>query len=188
MKRAWVALLASALLATAACSADSSPDPVAPATTAPAPATPEATPTTAGSPASDCLNGTYRIARFVGVGDKATYGTGEGGDVKVSFTEGSYRLVGDGKEPINVVLGGQRGKLSVDGSIDGTYTGSGAQVRFTVGKTSGSAKLTGTGQAVTLGMKDVANVLAPEGVATLACGNDQVILLLSDTRLELERA
>ena len=29
----------------------------------------------------ECLNGRYRLVRFVGVGEKGTYGTGEGGDV-----------------------------------------------------------------------------------------------------------
>ena len=51
--------------------------------------------------------------------DQAAFGTGEGGDVRVQFTDKRYTLTGAGKEPITLTLAGQQGKLLVDGSVAG---------------------------------------------------------------------
>ena len=59
-----------------------------------APATPA--PSTAVD-AGSCLQGRFKLARFVGVGASETYGTGEGGDVQVKFDDGTYVLTGRAK-------------------------------------------------------------------------------------------
>ena len=53
--------------------------------------------------------------------ERGTYGTGEGGDVTVTFTNGSYLLSGEGKEPIALSLPGPTAGLLVDVTISGTY-------------------------------------------------------------------
>lgn len=185
MKRALLAVLTATVLATAACSGSSTPAPADPASSAPPAST--APSAEASSATFDCLTGTYRLTRFVGVGDKATYGTGEGGDVTVRFDGDTYRLTSKGQEPIALTLAGQQGKLAIDGSVDGTVTGDGPQLEFTVGKSDGTATLSAGSQQRTLTMAEVASVLAPSGTGTLACADTKAIVLLSDIRLELER-
>jgi len=73
------------------------------------------------SPVTECLNGRYQLVRFVGVGAKGTFGTGEGGDVTATFDDGSYLMRGAGKDPIELTLAGQNADLLVDGTISGDY-------------------------------------------------------------------
>src|SRR4029450_4483692 len=92
------------------------------------------------APAADCLAGRYRLLQFVGVGDKGTFGTGEGGDVAVTFNDGAYWLGGAGKDPIKLTLAGQTADLLVDGSISGDYRVEGTKATFTLGEGSGSGQ------------------------------------------------
>jgi hypothetical protein len=192
MKRLLVAVAATLLLALAGCSAESAATgpstPTSPASEA-APAPDASTPSasTSASMLSECLNGRYRLVRFVGVGEKGTYGTGQGGDVTVTFDQGTYRLRGAGKEPIKLTLAGQNAGLLVDGTIGGSYQLQGDKATFTVGESSGSATLQVGPAKKTLPISEVANVLAPEGEAGLACADDALIVTLQDVRLELGR-
>jgi hypothetical protein len=139
------------------------------------------------TPASDCLTGTYRLARFVAVSYKATYGTGEGGDVTVTFTQGSYRLKGAGKKPITLAFAGQQGSLLVAGSIGGDYKATGDKADFTIRRASGSGRLTALGKSRTLAMKEVGNVLGLTGSGTLGCSPKLLTVTLDNVRLELEK-
>lgn len=191
MKRLFIAVFTTPLLALAGCSSDpaaSSPTPspssappaaAAPATASPSPSSSPAVPT------SECLSGRYRLIRFVEVGERGTYGTGEGGDVTVTFNNGSYVLRGAGKDPIDLTLAGQRAGLLVDGTIGGDYQLEGNRARFTVGESSGSATLKVGEEEQSMPIADVGNVLAPNGDAGLACANDALIVTLQDVRLEL---
>ncbi len=83
MKRLFVALLPTVMLALVGCSGnpatsapESTPTSESPAGGAPTASSPSASPSSA-VPAT-CLRGRYRLVRFVGVGDKGTFGTGEG--------------------------------------------------------------------------------------------------------------
>jgi hypothetical protein len=188
MKRLFIAVLTTLLLALAGCSggsAGSSPSSTAssepPASAGPA----TASPSSAGVSGSECLSGRYRLIRFVGVGERGTYGTGEGGDVTVTFTDGSYVLRGAGKDPINVTLAGQRAGLLVDGRISGDYQAQGDRATFTVGESSGSASLTVGEVKESVPIAQVGNVLAPEGEAGLGCADEALIVTLRDVRLEL---
>jgi hypothetical protein len=189
MKRLLLAGLASLTLAVAGCSGSQSPgdtpssrQPETSAITSdPAPT---ATPSPA-TPAADCLDGRYRLVRFVGVGDKGTFGTGEGGDVAVTFNDGVYLLRGAGKDPIKLTLAGQTADLLVDGSIGGDYRVEGNKATFTLGEGSGSATLSVGSSKESVPMAQVGNVLAPDGEAGLSCANDALIVSLQDVRLEL---
>ena len=83
-------------------------------------------------PVNECLSGRYRLVRFAGVGERGSYGTGEGDDVTVTFNEGSYLLSGEGKEPITLSLPGPTAGLLVDGTISGNYQVQGDRATFTV--------------------------------------------------------
>jgi hypothetical protein len=200
MKRAGL-VLCGLLLAATGCSvqkpstlptpAATTDDATPPSTATPGEATPagSSTPTTRTiTPASSCLSGSYRLARFVAVSYKATYGTGEGGDVTVTFTRGSYRLKGAGKKPITLAFAGQQGSLLVAGSIGGDYHAAGDKADFTIRRASGSGRLTALGQSRTLAMKEVGNVLGLTGRGTLECSPKLLTVTLDNVRLELEKA
>src|SRR5215216_6218870 len=119
MKRLSIAVLTTLLLALTGCSGDSAAsDPTSsPISESPA-ASATASPSASSGPAvpmNECLSGRYRLVRFVGAGERVTYGTGEGGDVTVRFDDGFYLLRGAGKEPIKLTLAGQTAGLLVDG-------------------------------------------------------------------------
>jgi hypothetical protein len=189
MKRLVVALLGTVLLALAGCSGDSAasgPPSTSTGAGAPAgPATAGPSATSSSVPVSQCLTGRYRLVRFVGVGEKGTYGTGEGGDVTVTFNNGSYVLVGAGSDPIKLSLAGHTANMLVDGTISGDYRLDGDRARFTVGQSSGSATLQVGKVKKSVPISDVANVLAPDGEASLACASNALIVTLQDVRLEL---
>ncbi len=185
MRYAVLSLTAAAVLATAGCSG-STPAPVD--STVPTPPAPAAAPSSAqAAPEGPCPNGTYTLARFVGVGDQSTYGTGEGGDVSVTFQDSRYQLAGGG-QPINLTLAGQRGTLTVDGTLSGTYKGTAPSVTFgPVDRTSGSATLSGVGRSQGLSMKQVGQVLAPTGPAQVSCTGSTATINLDQVVLYLER-
>ena len=187
MKRLLLAVFTTLLLALAGCSGDSAtsaPTPT-PSSAPPAAAGPATSSPSAAVPVSDCMDGRYRLVRFVGAGEKGTYGTGQDGDVTVTFDDGSYLLRGAGKEPIKLTLAGHSGRLFVDGTIRGDYRLNGDKANFTVGKSSGSATLMVGNRKQSLPMAAVGNVLAPDGEASLACEKNALIVTLQDVRLEL---
>jgi hypothetical protein len=190
MKRLFVAVLTTSLLALAGCSGNSAgsaptstPNSAPPASAAPATASPSASPSLA-VPVSQCLSGSYRLIRFVGVGERGAYGTGEGGDVTVTFNNGSYLLRGAGKEPIKLTLAGQSARLLVNGTISGDYQLQGDRASFTVGQSSGNATFRVGKVKKSVPMSEVGNVLAPDGDAGLSCANNALIVTLDDIRLE----
>lgn len=161
--------------------------PATPPSTAPVPTgTPDGT-STGLVPGADCLTGTWRLARFVGLGDQSTYGTGQGGDVTVAFDDGRYSMVGKGQEPVIVTLAGSAAELVIDGTVDGTYTPAGTEMAFTIGGATGEGTLEAGGQKQRLPMAQVAQVVAPSGKATLACPSGVLLIALPAVRLELER-
>jgi hypothetical protein len=189
MKRLLFVVVAALMLAVAGCSnspsASSTPSPTQSTSSAPASdPTPAATPSSATGDAR-CLNGRYHLVRFVGVGEKGTYGTGEGGDVTLTFDNGSYLLRGAGNDPIKLTLAGQNADLLVDGTISGQYRLEGNRANFTVGESTGSATLAIGSAKESVSMPEIGGVLAPEGEAGLACADNALIVTLHEVRLEL---
>jgi hypothetical protein len=159
--------------------------------------TPASTESSAGSPspspvatlsAASCLSGRYTLVRFVAVGG-STYGTGQGGDVTVAFTDGRYTLSGAGGKPMVVTVGGQTGNLTVDGRSAGTYRLKGATASFTSTSAAGSGTLgNGTGGATQkLTMKQVSSVIGLTGKGQVACTAQAMTITLKSVRLELGR-
>jgi hypothetical protein len=190
MRRLFVAALSTLLLPLAGCSANSaasSPAPT-PGGAPPASTGPNASSgssASAAAPVSQCLTGRNRLIRFVGVGERGTYGTGEGGDVTVTFNGDSYVLSGAGKDPIKLTLAGQTAGLLVNGTISGNYQLQGDRATFTVGESSGDATLRVGKVTQSVPMSDIGKVLAPDGEAGLSCANNALIVTLQDMRLEL---
>jgi hypothetical protein len=84
-------LVAALILVVAGCSSSPSASDT-PSPTQPTAATTTSNPTPAApssaTPDANCLDGRYGLIRFVGVGAKGTYGTGEGGDAQSPLTMG----------------------------------------------------------------------------------------------------
>jgi hypothetical protein len=161
--------------------------PQADTTSSPATNSGPASTSTAPIPGADCLNGTWRLVRFIGIGKQSTYGTGQGGDVTVTFDDGTYTMAGKGKKPIRLTLAGQSAALRIDGTVKGTYAPDGGEMRFTVDQATGQGTLQSGSQRQTLPMASIAKVVAPSGKATLACPEHVLAIALPAVRLELER-
>ena len=191
MRRLLLVALAILTAAVAGCSGSRStgdtPSPTRlESSAAPSDPTPTVTPAPA-APAANCLDGRYRLVRIVGVGNTSILGTGEGGDVAVTFDDGAYVLRGAGEDPIKLTRAGLTGDLLVDGSISGDYRVEGTQAIFTLREGTGSATLSVGPLEESVSMAQVGNTLTENGEAGLACANDALILTLQDVRLELGR-
>jgi hypothetical protein len=191
MKRLFAAVLATALLALAGCSGDSdASSPSSPASEPAAPAAPDAaspSPSLSAVPVEECVRGRYRLMRFVALGEAGSYGAGQDGDVTVSFDDDSYTLDGAGRDPIKLTLAGQQAGLLLNGTISGDYRLAGDRASFTVGQSSGSATLNVGRLKKSLPMSQLANAVASDGEATVACASNALIVTLPDARLELGR-
>lgn len=187
MSRVAGLVAAAALIMLAGCGGD--PQPPAASTPPAEPSSASAAPGSAGPSVlgAECLNGTWRLVRFIGLGASATYGTGQGGDVTVEFANGRYTLTGQGKRPYTVNLAGETARLFVDGTAAGTYQPDGTEMTFAVGKATGQATLQAGDQKQTVPMESVSKVIAPQGKATLACPEKVLLIALPTVRLELER-
>jgi hypothetical protein len=184
MRRLFLVAVAALMLTVASCSGGSSPGDTPSLTPPESSATASSSTPSAAAPVTDCLKGSYRLIRFVGAGEKGTFGTGEGGDVTVTFNNGSYLLRGAGKDPIKLTLAGQTADLLVNGTISGDYRVEGDKATFTVGESTGSATLSVGSSKSSVSIADVGSVLAPDGKAVLSCANDALIVTLQDVRLE----
>lgn len=119
----------------------------------------------------------------------STYGTGQGGDVSITFGDGRYTLEGAGKKPMVVTVGGQSGNLTVYGESTGTYALKGAVATFTSRSEKGGGTLgNGSGGArQKLTMKQVDSVIGLGGEGQVACTAQAMTITLNAIRLELGR-
>lgn len=185
-------LLAAGLSLLAACTA--SPSATAPATSAgpaitapaaPSSASPTATTTT--EAAAACPSGEYTMTSFAATGTNGALGKGKGGDVSAEFENGRYDIDFDDDEPIAITLDDDTGELLVDGSIEGTYTGTGENLTFTRGRVEGTAKLRHQGESRSLSIEQIAKVLGLSGKGSATCAGDNLTLTVGKTTVELVR-
>jgi hypothetical protein len=105
----------------------------------------------------------------------------------VAFDDGGYTLVGKGQEPIRVKLAGESASLRIDGTVKGTYAPAGEKMAFTIDDATGEGTLQSGNQRQTLPLSSIAQVVAPDGEATLTCREDVLAIDLPAVRLELQR-
>lgn len=188
-------LAAGAVLGLTACSATPASDGSASPAPAASPATPSAdSPSLSSSPSSSlatlpatrCLTGRYALVRFVAASGQ-TYGTGQGGDLTVTFDDGDYTLAGSGEKPMQITLAGSTADLRVDGRASGTYALDSTTATFKAGKTSGSGTVELGGRSQRLSMDQVTNVIGLAGKSEVACTADAMTLTFTRVRLELAR-
>lgn len=159
-----VAGCSSATPATTAATPPPSPT-TAPVTSTPPTSTPEQTPTQA----TTCPTGAYSLASIKATGVNGATGSGTGGDLKVTFSEGKYQITGQGKEPVKLSIAGQSGSLFFTGSLDGTYSGASSSLTFAYTAGSGTVRLESNGKSQSLTIPQLAKVLAPQGRGSAVC-------------------
>ncbi len=159
-------------------------------TTAPSGVSATPTPTPTPSPtAPTCPNGNYRITDLKGQGAASRLGTGVGGDVTMTFTNGAFTLQSDGKTPIKVQIGPANANLTIAGDITGTYTRvDDSTIRMTVNDANGTAAIRGAFINRKLTMRQLADQIVPlDSRAAVACTGDQATLTLPNLALTLAR-
>ena len=203
MKKLSATVVVALGLLLAACSGGSdgpaaTSPPATPPASVPPPAPASAEPTAASSPSAEnepagpgpeCLDGTYQVENFRAVGVDKSTAKGTGGDLTMTFDDGSFVMASKGRDPATFTVNGDTGELVLDGKLTGTYAPTGDdKVAFKVGKASGTAKLRdpkGDERSVTV--KQLAGVLAPNGTATVTCEGDELTLDNKQLTLELAR-
>ena len=196
MKRTRVAAMAALSLILVGCSADPPPAPApvgssAPASSAPASAEPSTEPraeSTSG-PVPNCLDGRFLIKSFEAVGTDQSTASGKGGDLTLNFDDGAFALQSKGKDAVSITVAGDTGQLILDGKIVGSYVpAGGAKVKFTLGKSTGTAKLRSpAGKEEPISVTQVGQVLAPNGEATATCDGDKLTLKTERLTLSLQK-
>ncbi len=166
---------------------DSLLGPPAQATSAPATTSPSKRPAKAVVPGATCLSGTWRLVRFTSYGGWYNFGSGQGGDVTITFGKRGYTLVGKGKKPIRVKRAGESADLRIDGTVKGSHAPDGRVMAFTIDHASGDATVESGGQRQKLPVASIAEMVAPSGKATLACRGNALTITLTSVRLELKR-
>jgi hypothetical protein len=186
--RRWAIIAAAAALLFAGCSGDpsvpnqvpsdhSSPAPTESAPSAPGSATPGGgTSPSAGSCPVGQPSGTYHLAEFAGQANSAL-GHGKGGDITVTFTNGSYRLAGAGKQPMAMTVSDKAtGDLYVKGAIDGSYDTSGPVRTFAVDSAKGTAYVSNDEGRAQIEFAQLAQVIGLQGEFALACRGNRLVL------------
>ena len=159
----------------------------APASSAePTSASPSASPTEPASTAG-CPSGAYRPTSFTAIGANQAEGKGTVEDAEVTFTDGRYRMEFDADDLVEVTAGDRTERISIDGTLRGTYTGTADDLTFALTAANGSAKYTVDGKTRTFTMKQIAAILAPQGKGSAVCTGEQLTLKASSLTWEMTR-
>lgn len=134
-----------------------------------------------------CPSGDYTVTSFKATGKSGTLGNGTGGDISAEFENGRYEVDFDDDSPIALTIAGSTGELIVDGSIEGTYTGSGTNLTFKQATARGTAKVRYQGKTRTVPFKQVASVLGLSGKAAATCSGDKLTLEAGQTTFQMVR-
>lgn len=144
------------------------PTPVSTAATS-APAT---TPPTA---SASCPAGEYKATSFVATALSATSRV-KVTDIDAEFRNGQYTFDFDDDHPVNLTVGKSTQKVRIDGEIRGSYSGDADALTFTRGTTSGTAKIKQNGATRSFPMREVAEILAPQGKGSAVCKGNELTL------------
>lgn len=181
-------LLIAACTGSPASTAPATPDPAISATTSEQVAS--ASPT---SPASSseavpaCPSGDYKVTSFVVTGTKGVEGRGSGGAIGIEFDNGRYAIDFDSDHPITVTTEDDSGQLIVDGSVEGTYTGSSDALTFEVTTSSGKATTKAGGKTSSITMTQLASALGLNGKGEATCSGSTATLTAGLLTLQLQQ-
>lgn len=134
-----------------------------------------------------CVNGPHRITGFTATGANGQTATGRGGNVQVEFRDGKYQMRGDGTSPMTLTVQDENAELLVNGTLSGTYTGSGSQLDFTADDFVGKATLRRDGEQEGLLLSQLAGLVTPQGPTTVTCGGNTLRLTSEQTTLDLQQ-
>lgn len=112
-------------------------------------------------------------------------GTGTGGNVQIEFENGTYQVDFDDDSVIKLDVPMGKGDLTLDGEINGTYTGTGADLDFTRGSSKGSAKVTFGSRTQTKSFPQIVGALGLSGKGSAACSGNDLKLSVGSTTFDM---
>lgn len=139
------------------------------------------------APAAACPSGDYKVTSFVATGNNGAEGKGSGGDIDVEFSNGRYEIDFDDDDPITVKTEDGSGQLIVDGSIEGTYTGTSDALSFEVTKSSGKATTKAGGKTSSITMTQLARVLGLNGKGQATCSGSTATVKAGTLTMQLQQ-
>lgn len=121
------------------------------------------------------LPGEYKATSFVATALSATSRV-KVTDIDAEFRNGQYTFDFDDDHPVNLTVGKSTQKVRIDGEIRGSYSGDADALTFTRGSTSGTAKIKQNGATRSFPMREVAEILAPQGKGSAVCNGNELTL------------
>jgi hypothetical protein len=107
----------------------------------------------------------------------------------VTFTDGSYRLKGAGRQPMAMTVSDKAaGDLYVKGSIAGSYDTSGSVRTFAVNSAKGTAYVTNDEGKAQIDFAQLAKVIGLQGEFAVACGGGRLALASQSAVFSLVRS
>lgn len=189
-------LLATCVLALAACSSNPTPSgaPSTSATSTPdvATATAEAPSPTPSRPLDSasrallsCLQGTWTLVSFSMSDDTSVTSSGQGGDVSVEVTGQSWTLTGDGLVPMTVSVSERSARAEVDGSASGRIEvgGKPERWRWSTETVTGDVRIRprDAQRSMELPLTQFAAMALPQGDTRVECGSDRATITSTNT-------
>ncbi len=151
--------------------------------TAPTTTTPSSSPS-----ATQCPSGAYTITALRGEGSASQLGSGVGGDVMMSFTDGVWTLQSDGKAPVTTKIGPASAKLTIAGTITGDYSGDASALKLAVKDANGTATIKGGFVNRKLTLKQLSEQIVPlNTTGTATCSGDQAVITLPNVAITMQR-
>ena len=185
MPRLPAVVAGAALLLLAGCT--SGPSNPTPTSSAPASAPVSAPPSPAPSSPAACPDGRYRITSIES--RSTSLGTGQGGNIDFTFTDGTFTIASDGSGAVKVDLGPAKADLRVNGEIRGTYDGPPDALQLAVTGSTGKATIQGLGVNRSFSTQTLADqLIGSKASGSATCTPDGARLALPQATLVLARS
>lgn len=111
-----------------------------------------------------------------------------GGDVTLTFTDGTFTLHSDGQDPIKMKIGPANADLTVVGDITGLYSGDASKLKMSVKDAAGTAKIKGGFVNRQLTMRQLADQIVPlNTTGSATCTADGATITLPNVAFTLAR-
>lgn len=184
MSRLPVAVAGAALVVLAGCTSGPGTPPSPSSAATPA----SAAPSSAASTPAACPDGRYRITALESRGTGSSLGTGQGGDVDFTFTDGTFLIASDGSDPVKVDVGPAKADLRIAGEIRGNYDGPADALHLVVTGASGDVTVKGLGINRHFSARNLADqLIGADARGVASCTSDGARLELPRVVLVLAR-